>query len=137
VGRELAALLLLCMLPACASSRPPIRYVPAEEAAWFKFDGHLPEQGRQELPAAMASAIQLAMEHFRPWNARPPRGASRTDLCLLQRQSWDVEAAPGPEGVVLVRFTLHPGACRRWGPLLDAEAFYAVDVRNGRILAVR
>jgi hypothetical protein len=39
---------------------------------------------------------------------------------------------------MLVRFALGPGACQ-WGgaPLLDLGATYAVDVHNGRIVAVQ
>ena len=52
--------------------------------------------------------------------------------------SYDVEAAPGPEGVIWVAISLSPGACT-WGPgsLLDMSATYAVDARGWRILAVQ
>ena len=133
MGRA-AGLLLCCALTGCMTARNHVRYAPAEEAAWFKFGDDLPEKGRIELSGTRAAAIQLAMEHFLPWNVRPPAGANRSDTCIHQRQSWDVETAPGKEGTTLVRFSLSPGACYRWGPPLDMEATYEVDVRNGRLL---
>ena len=133
MGRA-ACLMLCCALPGCMTARNPIRYVPAEEAAWFKFAKDLPEEGRVELSGPQATAMQLAMERFLPWNVRPPAGASRSDICILQRQSWDVETAPGREGTLLVRVSLAPGACYRWGPPLDMESTYEVDVRNRRLL---
>lgn len=133
MGRA-AGLMLCCTLSGCMTARSPVRYVPAEEAAWFKFGEDLPEEGRVELSGARATAMQLAMERFLPWNVRPPAGASRSDLCILQRQSWDVETAPGREGTMLVRVSLAPGACYRWGPPLDMESTYEVDVRNTRLL---
>ncbi|HYO54588.1 hypothetical protein [Archangium sp.] len=133
MGRA-AGLLLCCALTGCMTARNHVRYAPAEEAAWFKFGDDLPEKGRIELSGTRAAAIQLALEHFLPWNIRPPAGANRSDICIHQRQSWDVETAPGKEGTTLVRFSLSPGACYRWGPPLDMEATYEVDVRNGRLL---
>lgn len=134
MGR-VAGLLLCCALSGCMTARSNVRYVPAEEAAWFKFGEELPEQGRVELSGTRALAMQLAMERFLPWNVRPPIGASRSDICLLQRQSWDVETAPGREGTMGVRVSLAPGACYRWQPPLDMESTYEVDVRNARLLA--
>lgn len=133
MGRA-AGLMLCCALSGCMTARSHVRYVPAEEAAWFKFGEDLPEEGRVELSGPRATAIQLAMEHFLPWNVRPPLWATRSDICILQRQSWDVETAPGREGTILVRFSLAPGACYRWGPPLDTESTYEVDVRNKRLL---
>ncbi|MCY1082963.1 hypothetical protein [Archangium lansingense] len=130
-----AAGLLLCFaLSGCMTARSHVRYVPAEESAWFKFGEDLPEEGRIELSANRVAAMQLAMERFLPWNVRPSAGASRSDICVLQRQSWDVETAPGKEGTLLVRFSLAPGACYRGAPPLDMEATYEVDVRNKRLL---
>ncbi|HYO59848.1 hypothetical protein [Archangium sp.] len=113
-----------------------VRYVPPEEAAWYRFKHPLPEQGRQTLPGSISIAIRLAMEHFLPRNTSAPPGADAVDICIRQRQPWDVEAAPWKEGVTLVRFVLGPGACQ-WGgaPLLDMGATYAVDVHNGRIVS--
>jgi hypothetical protein len=133
MGRA-AGLMLCCALSGCMTARSHVRYVPAEEAAWFKFGEDLPEEGRVELSGARATAMQLAMERFLPWNVRPPAGASRSDICILQRQSWDVETAPGSEGTMLVRVVLAPGACYRWAPPLDMESTYEVDVRNARLL---
>lgn len=116
------------------TARSHVRYVPAEEAAWFKFGADLPDEGRLELSGTQAMAMQLAMGHFLPWNVRSPAGANRSDICIHQRQSWDVEMAPGKEGTTLVYFSLAPGACYRWDPPLDMEATYEVDVRNGRLL---
>ncbi|HSP80402.1 MAG TPA: hypothetical protein VLQ93_17860, partial [Myxococcaceae bacterium] len=111
---------------------------PPAEAAWYRFKQELPEKGRQTLPGSMARAVQLAMDHFLPWNIRPPSGADAVDICIRQRQPWDVEVAPWGEGIMLVRFALGPGTCR-WGgaPLLDMGATYAVDVREGRIVAIQ
>lgn len=133
--------LLLCALSlgACASRHEQVRFVPSEEAAWFKFPLVLPEEGRQALPGATALAIQLVMDDLLPRERTPPRSASPQEVCLFQRQSYDIEAAPGPEGVVWVRVSLSPGACTRGGVLPnDAGSFsYAVDVKQRRILAAR
>jgi hypothetical protein len=59
------------------------------------------------------------------------------EACLAQRQSYEVKAAAAADGVVLVRFTLSPGACIHEGPVLDMGATYAVDTRQGRILAIQ
>jgi hypothetical protein len=133
MGR-VSGLLLCCALTACVSARSHVRYVPAEEAAWFKFGDDLPEESRVELSGTRTAAMQLAMEHFLPWNVRSPAGAGRSDICVHQRQSWDVETAPGEEGIMWVRFSLSPGACYRWGPPMDMEFTYAVDMRSGRLL---
>ncbi len=131
-------LAMLCLgLSACAGARRPIPYVPPEEAAWFKFPEELPDEGRTSVSGPLAAAIQLAMDDFLPWGTEPPRGASREEACLAQRQSYDVTAAPASEGIVWVSITLSPGACTRGGPLLDAGAEYAVDVRKRRILSSR
>lgn len=131
--------LLLCLaLSACMAKHQPVRYVPPEEAAWYRFKHPLPEQGRQTLPGSMVTAIWLAMEHFLPRDASVPPDADAVDICIRQRQPWDVEVAPWDEGVTLVRFVLGPGACQ-WGgaPLLDMEATYAVDVPHGRIVSIQ
>jgi hypothetical protein len=131
--------LLLCLaLSACLARNSSGRYVPPEEAAWYRFKHALPKEGGQKLPGSIAAAIRLAMEHFLPRGTRAPLGADAVDICIRQRQPWDVEVAPWKEGVTLVRFALGPGACQ-WGgaPLLDMGATYAVDVHNGRIVAVQ
>lgn len=132
------SLLLLCaLLGACAprASRP-LR-VPAEEAAWFKFPTSLKESEQVVLPATVAAAIQLALEDFRPRDTRPPSGSDPVEACLYQRQSFDVQAAPWTEDLVLVRFSLSPGACIEEGPVTDLGSTYAVDPRRGRIVAVQ
>lgn len=131
--------LLLCLaLFACTMRSQSGRYVPPEEAAWYRFKPTLPKEGGQTLPGSMASAIRIAMEHFLPRGTRAPLGADAVDICIRQRQPWDVEVAPWNEGVMLVRFALGPGACQ-WGgaPLLDMGATYAVDIHSERIVAVQ
>jgi len=135
-----ALLLLFCLvLPACvAMHRPAVAYVPPEEAAWFKLPYELPEEGKETLPGAMAAAIQLAMDDYLPRDANLPRDTTPRELCLHQRQAYDIQAAPLNEEVMLVRITTSPGACqmgRLAAPSMGAT--YAVDTRNWRILAVR
>jgi hypothetical protein len=129
---------LLCLvLSACVKKPTTGHYVPPAEAAWFKFRRSLPEEGRQTIPGTMATAMVHAADHFLPWDAHPPSGADAVDICLMQRQAWDVEMVPWAEDAMLIRFALSPGACR-WGgsPLLDLGATYAVSTRDGRILAI-
>lgn len=132
------SMLLLCALLGACAPRPslPAR-VPAEEAAWFKFPSTLNASEQVVVPAATAAAIQLALEDFRPRGAQPPRGGDPVEDCLFQRQSFDVQATPWNEDVVLVRFSLSPGACIEEGPVTDMGATYAVDPRHGRIIAVQ
>ena len=132
------SLLLLCaLLGACAPRASlPVR-VPAEEAAWFKFPASLDASEQVVLPATVAAAIQLALEDFRPQGTKPPRGSDAVEACLYQRQSFDVQAAPWKEDLVLVRFSLSPGACIEQGPVTDQGSTYAVDPRQGRIVAVQ
>jgi hypothetical protein len=133
-------LLLSCLAAsaACVRTRGPVSYVPPKEAAWFKLPYALPDQGREELSGETAVAIQLAMDDFLPWNIQLPWDATPQEICLHQRQSYDVDTVPHGEGVVLVQITSSPGACS-WGrnPVMDEGATYAVDTRHGRILAVR
>ena len=85
----------------------------------------------------MVVAIQIALDDFLPWHAGPHPGATPSDACLYQRESYDVTVAPGGEGVVFVRFTVRDGVCDAGGPpVMDHGATYAVDVRGHRILAV-
>ncbi|MBN1203346.1 MAG: hypothetical protein JXB05_00290 [Myxococcaceae bacterium] len=129
--------MLLClMLAACARKHTAVRYVPPEEAAWFKFKGSFPEEGRQAIPGPMVVAMQAAANHFLSWEARIPHGADAVDICIRQRQAWDVEIVSWDEQAMLVRFALSPGACR-WGgaPLLDMGTTYAVRAHDGHILA--
>jgi hypothetical protein len=119
---------------------------PAEEAARFEFPAEMPQQGLRRMDANMAAAIQLALEDFRPRDATPPPGSRPEEACLYRRESYDVAAAPGPEGVMLVRFDVDDEACPPAVPpgvvegvkvLPPAEVtFYAVDIRTMRILSV-
>jgi hypothetical protein len=132
-------LVLSCLaLCACGLTRIPAHYVPPEEAAWYKLPHELPTEGRKTLTGPMVTAIQLAMDDFLPHHTRPHWNATPQEICLYQRQSYDVHASPSGNGVMLVRITTHPGACR-WGkePVADMGSTYAVDTRNWRILAVQ
>ncbi|GHG89827.1 hypothetical protein [Comamonas sp. JC664] len=130
--------LLSCLLLAgCALRHDPPPRVPPAEAAWFKFPDDLPADGRREVPAATAAAIQLAMDDFRPRHLRMPGDASAVEICLNQRQSYDVRTAPAAAGILLVRFSVSPGACMQEGAVNDMGATYAVDTQAWRILAVQ
>jgi hypothetical protein len=125
-------------LVACVSPLRTVPHVPPEEAAWFKVPEVLPDTEKQSFSGVMAAAIHLAMDDFLPAGIILPRDASPQVQCLAQRQSYDVEAAPGPEGVIWVSIYPSPGACRQGGPFLDTgSATYAVDARQWRILAVQ
>ncbi len=136
------ALLACLFLSGCSLFCRPFRPVraPPEEAATVSFPFALSEeekQGLMRVPGTVAAAIALAMDEFRPRDIKPHRGATPDEVCMYQRDSFDVTAIPGPEGVLFVRFTLKPGACEQEGMILDAGATYAVDVRGWRILAVQ
>lgn len=139
--RKLLPLLVLAFLPACTLLERFGRYrpehAPPEEAEKLQFPLIVPEQSRLNLPGTTAAAIQLAMDDFRPRDIKPHRGATQEEECLYRRESFNVSAFPGPEGVVFVRFVLDPNACPLRDPILDAGATYAVDVRGWRILAVQ
>ncbi|WP_228558267.1 hypothetical protein [Myxococcus sp. AB056] len=89
------------------------------------------------IPADLAAAISLAMDDFRPLGVKPHRGATPDEVCLYQRESFDVTVAPGPEGVVFVRFTVKDGTCAKDGPVADMGSTYAVEVAKHRILAIQ
>ena len=129
-------LLLLLSTVACVNASA-IPRVPAEHASWFKFPKHFPEEERQSIPGPLAAAISLAMEDFLPKGHSRPDESDMMAACLAQRASYDVIAFPGSEDQVFVRISLAPGACQEEGPLLDVGATYAVDVRQGLILAVQ
>lgn len=145
---KLAPLLLPLAVMACANTRDARRFrrhVPPAEAAWFKIDSNQepPEKERKKLPGTVASAIQVAMDDFLPWQESPPRVAT-TDLeadaiCMGQRQSWDILFSPSPadDKVMLIDIRPAPGACRRGPPPMDQGAVYAVDTRSESILAVQ
>jgi hypothetical protein len=140
--------LLLLVVMACATTRDTRRlrrHVPPEEAAWFKIDfsQELPEQGKKRVFGDIASAIQVAMDDFLPWQESPP-GEAATDLeadaiCMNQRHSWDIlfSSSPADDKVVLIDITPAPGACRRGPPNMDQGATYAVDTRTESILAIQ
>jgi hypothetical protein len=130
-------LLVGLILSGCVTTtRRPIAFVPAKEASWFKLPYHLPAEGQVKIPGTVAAAIQLAMDDYVPWDEKLPSGADTFDACLLEQASYDVEATPGPEGVVFVAIDQSPGACGFNDVVLEG-AVYAVDVRNWRILAIQ
>jgi hypothetical protein len=134
-----APLWVFCLtLSACSTAHRPVVHVPPEEAAWFKLPYELPKEGQQTLSGTMATAIQLAMDDFLPRHVPPPGDATPREICLHQRQAYDVEASPSSEQVMWVRITVSPGACSLGRALYhDMGATYAVDTRHWRILAVR
>ncbi|WP_434384581.1 hypothetical protein [Melittangium boletus] len=112
-------------------------HAPAEEAARFQFPLELPADSRMKVPGVMATAIQLAMDDFRPPGAHPHSGATAEEQCLYRRESYDVFASPASQEVMLVRFVLSPEACDSKSPVLDMGATYAIDVQTWRILAIQ
>ena len=126
-------------LPACALLSRPYRpvHAPPEEAARFTFPLDLPAEGRMKIPANIAVATQIAMDDFRPLDVKPHKGATPDEVCLYRRDSFDVWTAPGPEGVMFVRFVPKPQTCDSEGPVTDVSATYAIDMRQWRILAVQ
>lgn len=137
-----AFVVLCCLtLPGCALLRryPRPVHTSPEEAAKVEFPRFdPPAQGRQVVAGPMLKAIQLAMDDFLPWDIQPHKGATAREVCLYQRESYDATAAPGPEGVMFVRFTVRDGICDVNGtPILDMGATYAVDVQRWRILSVQ
>ena len=133
-------LFLACtMLSACALFQRPPRpvHAPPEEAVRVEFPLDLPKEDRLIIPGTVLKAVQLAMEDFLPWDVRPHRGATPEEVCLYQRESYDVTTSPGPDGVLFVRFTVKDGACTSGGVILDMGATYAIDVTGWRILAIQ
>lgn len=133
------AALLALTLPGCALFARPVRPARAspEEAARFQFPVDLPAEGRLRTSATVAVATQLAMDDFRPLDVKPHKGATPDEVCLYRRDSFDVWTAPGPEGVMFVRFVPRQHTCDSDGPVTDASATYAIDVRQWRILAIQ
>jgi hypothetical protein len=135
-------LLVLCaLLPACALfHRPPhpTRASP-QEAAGVTFPLEpLAIEGNVNVAGPLFVAMQVAMEDFLPWDIEPHKGATPSEVCLYKRESYDMAAAPGSEGVVFVQIWPRPGACEMGGPpVLDFGAYYAIDTKTWRILAVR
>lgn len=127
----------ICLaLSACVTAGPPIPHAPPEEAAKVKFPRFdLPAEGLQRIPGNMAASIQVAMEDFLPWGAKPASGSFKREPCLEHRASYDVTAAPDSEGVMLVRFALNPQTCETGESVVDMTT-YAIDVRTMRILSI-
>jgi hypothetical protein len=135
-------LLVLCaLLPACALfHRPPrpSRGSP-QEAAGVTFPMEpLDIEGNVSVTGPLFVAMQVAMEDFLPWDIQPHKGATPSEVCLYKRESYDMIAAPGPDGQVFVQIWPRPGTCEMGlGPILDFGANYAIDTKTWRILAVR
>lgn len=132
-------LVLSVLLPACAlfqRSQRPV-HAPPEEAAKVEFPLSLPKEGQQSVSGAMAAAIALALDDFRPRDLKPHKGATPQEECLYRRESYDVLAAPGPEGIMFVSIALDPDACGLTDPIMDMGATYAIDVKGGRVLAIQ
>ncbi|NBD09975.1 MULTISPECIES: hypothetical protein [Corallococcus] len=132
--------LLLLALGGCRTAGG-IPHASAEDAARFTFPIELPRQGLLHIDGNTTAAIQLAMEHFLPWDAP----SSRQPACLDQRDSYDVTAAPGPEGVVLVQLVANAQRCppeptqsveATTGKPLQEVVLYAVDLRTMRLLSI-
>jgi hypothetical protein len=137
--KHLLLSLAFLILPGCVLFQRPFRpvHAPPEESSRVEFPMEIPADGRQIIRGPMAAAIQLAMDDFIPRDLKLPRDLTPEDACLLQRESYDTIAAPGPEGVVFVNITLGAEACKMSAVLLDAEAMYVIDTKKWRILAVR
>ncbi len=136
-----ATLLLacLCLSSGCALFRRPFRppHAPPEEAASFQFPLGFPPGEHTFIPGTLAAAVELAMDDFLPRDAKLPRGTTPDEVCLHQRDTYDVLAKQLPGNVVLVAFTPKQGACIQEGIALDLGATYAVDVSGWRILAIQ
>ncbi|MFP2924001.1 hypothetical protein ACLESO_02045 [Pyxidicoccus sp. 3LG] len=135
-----AIVLLACLSASgCVLFQRPFRptHAPPEEAARFQFPLGFPAGEHTFIPGTVAAAVELAMDDFLPRNTRPPRDATPDEVCLHQRDTYDVLARALPDDVVLVAFTPKQGACIQEGVALDLGATYAVDVRGWRILAIQ
>ena len=62
----------------------------------FPLDMHTRE--RVVLSGGMVTVMELALDDFLPLDAKPHKGVNATDLCLYQRESYDVIASPGQRG---------------------------------------
>jgi len=81
-------------------------------------------------------AMELALDEFLPLDVKPHKGADATEVCLYQRESYDVIASPGPQGLTWMTVTLRPGLCEEHGLVMDMEERDAIDASGKRILAV-
>ncbi|WP_241758744.1 hypothetical protein [Pyxidicoccus parkwayensis] len=98
----------------------------------------LPLEGRQIIEGVMLRAIQLAMDDYLPWDRKLPGDATSLQQCLARRESYDVAAAPGSDGIMYVSIIPNAEACDVGGPpILDVGANYAIDTRSWRILKVQ
>lgn len=87
----------------------------------------------------MAASVALAMEDFLPLGTKPDRNASPAEVCVHQRDAYDVTGVPGKDAVMFVRFSVNPTACRDLpGPAIaDVPTVYAVDTRRWIILSIQ
>jgi hypothetical protein len=137
IVRMACLLALSSSLTSCALLKRPPRpaYAPPEEAAKVEFPLTVPQEA-VTLDGVILRAINLAFEDFLPWDREPPRGTAPEEVCFYQRDSYDVMAWRGEQGVVFVSLSLRPETCDRSpSPLLDVGARYAVDTQAWRILA--
>lgn len=137
--RLLLPLLVCAWLPACALFQRPPRpiHAPPEEAERFTWPEALPAEGGQRLSGTMLMAIQLAMEDYIPWDLKPHEGATPREVCLHQRESYDVYAVPGIGDVIFVEISPRTGACELGGePVMGFDVIYAIDMKNRRILSI-
>ena len=141
MGHKLLVVLYLALIPGCALFRPCHRpaKAPPEQAAQYRFPVALPTEGQHVLPGRIAAAIALAMEDFLPLGAKPARDASPAEVCMFQRESYDVTAVAGEDDVIFIRFAVRGDACRELsGPsIADVPIIYAVDAGKWVILSVQ
>ncbi|WP_224247492.1 hypothetical protein [Hyalangium gracile] len=137
--KRLLLSMLCALLPACALFRRPPRpvHAPPQEATGVTFPQEILDlEGSVSVTGPLFVAMQLAMEDFRPWDLQPPRNATPREACLYKRESYDMNAAPGADGVVFVQIWARPGTCEMGlGPVLDVGANYIIDTKTWRILA--
>ncbi|MGZ3457785.1 MAG: hypothetical protein ACXU86_04690 [Archangium sp.] len=139
--RKLLLPLFLVLSPGCALlpfswQKRPV-HAPPEEAARVQFPLDLPKETRTTISGATATAMQLAMDDYLPLDIKPHEGATPEEVCFYQRESYEVIASPGSDGVMFVRITPFPDVCDKGDPILDIGATYAIDVAGRRILAVQ
>ncbi len=116
----------------------PFRNIRADEEVWF-----LDRQAWREAAGGilleapyLSSPYLISHEDFLPWDIKPHRGVTPTEVCLYKRDSYDVLVAPRGEGLVFVEIMLRPGASHAASEIvLDGGGRYAIDVKQWRILA--
>jgi len=57
-----------------------------------------------QVSAQVSAAVSLALDDLLPRGVKSPRNATPDERCLYRRDSYDVEAAPPNDDVLLVRF---------------------------------